>query len=168
MKRDLELRNETQGHSEVANPSGNRKWKPCTYEAARVGPFLFYQTSALLKTWFLSSWGLCEESLGCYWHCQAQGFLARERQINCCKTQKRKNCSFWCTITRHLSFRSDKKEEQGNLECDFFPYAPSFFSKLLKCIFLGSIGLQIFSRKKIALFCSRHLFFPSMSYIPSN
>lgn len=82
----------------VTNPTGSRKWKPCTYEAARVGPFLFYQTSALLKTWFLSSWGLCEESLGCYWHCQAQGFLARERQINCCKTQKRNNCSFWGTI----------------------------------------------------------------------
>ena len=81
--------------------SGSGKSNMHTYGVAQDELFLFYQTNVLLKTWFLSSWGLCEESLGCCWHCQAQGFRAQERQINYCKHKRGKTACFGATFTRH-------------------------------------------------------------------
>lgn len=100
-----------------------------TYGAAHVGLFLFYQTDVLLKTWFPSSWGLCEESLGCYWHCQAQGFLAQGRQTNYCKTQKRANCLSH-KVHKTCSFRKGRMEEHL-----FSPFPPTFALKHTEVFF---------------------------------
>ena len=81
--------------------SGSGKSNMHTYGVAQDELFLFYQTNVLLKTWFLSSWGLCEESLGCCWHCRAQGFQARGRQINYCEHKRRKTACFGATFTRY-------------------------------------------------------------------
>lgn len=82
--------------------SSSRKSNTHTYGAAQAELFLFYQTNVLSKTWFPSSWGPCEESLGCCWHCQAQGCLAPGRQLNYCKPQRRANAHFNATSTRYV------------------------------------------------------------------
>lgn len=136
-----------------------------TYGAAQVGLFLFYQTDVLLKTWFPSSWGLCEESLGCYWHCQAQGFLAQGRQTNYCKTQKRANCLSH-KVHKTCSFRKGRMEEHL-----FSLFPPTFALKhtevFLVFLFFSSfraLSLQIFSRKDY--FCSKC--FPPLLLIQSQ
>lgn len=132
--------------------SGSGKSNMHTYGAAQVELFLFYQTNDLLKTWFLSSWGLCEESLGCCWHCQAQGFQPRGRQLNYCKTRKRTNCLLWCSIHKvHKIKFLDKSTKGGTstLWMLFSPFSPCFFLSILKCDFLRlrALSLQVFSRK---------------------
>lgn len=127
-----------------------------TYGAAQVGLFLFYQTDVLLKTWFPSSWGLCEESLGCYWHCQAQGFLAQGRQTNYCKTQKRADCSSH-KVHKTCSFIKGQTEEHL-----FSPFPPTFALNHIEVWFPWA---SKFSLEKIIFVLS---VFPSSFHTTSN
>lgn len=140
--------------------SSRRKSNTHTYGAARVELFLFYQTSVLSKTWCPSSWGPCEESLGCCWHCQAQSCLAPGRQPNCCKPQRRVSAHFNATSTRNghktCFLYKGAKGEAGRL-LKFSPFLLTFLLVKLKYSFT-SLGpwASTFSLKNY--FCSKWSF----------
>lgn len=136
--------------------SSSRKSNTHTYGAAQAELFPFYQTSVLSKIWCPSSWGPCEESLGCYWHCQARGCLAPGRQLNYCKPQRRANAHFNATFTSYLDktcflYKCMKGDTHGLLK--FSPFLPTFPLNQTEIWFhiLGPRASK-FSLKKLFLF----------------